>query len=111
MATTVAQIIDQAYATSKANRPGTAGTEGVEFLRHIQNSLNRYFADAVEVNRFYYAARYTVPWDGTLVGWQMPSRIESVVRIERASGVEVVEVPIDDKKAELSRPAVFLVGR
>lgn len=109
--TTVTQIIDAAYATSKANRPGSIGTEGTEYVQFIQRCLGRYFADAVEHNRMYYAAKYSISWDVTLLGWLIPDRVESVIRIEMLDGTEVAEVPIDDKKAELSKPAVYLVGR
>lgn len=111
MATTVQQILDAAYATSKANRPGTIASETTELLQVVQRSLRMLFADAVEHNRVFYVTRQAVAWDAILQGWPMPKLVEAVIRIERATGVQVAEVPFDDRRAELGKPAVFMVGQ
>lgn len=113
MATTVRQILDAAYGTSSKNRPGDIATEDPELVQVVQRSLRGYFSDAVEVNRSFYAKRITVPWDAGLLGWVRPDEAEAIIRLELADGTEVVEVPFDDRDAEVGAgiPAVYSLGQ
>jgi hypothetical protein len=111
MATTVRQIIDEAYATSSRNRPGSIANEPVELLGVVQRALSGLFADALKFNRVFYARRHVVSFSPTQNGWLRPPGVYSVIRMEKPDGTEVVEVPFDQKSADLSRPAVYLVGR
>jgi hypothetical protein len=111
MATTVRQILDAAYATSSRNRPGTIANESVELVGVVQRALNGLFADALKHNRVFYAVRRVVAFDPVVVGWPRPARTYSIIRIEKPSGEEVVEVPFDNREADVSRPAVYAVGR
>lgn len=111
MATTVQQIIDAAYGTSKRNRPGVIANEEVELLGVVQRELRHLFSEGVKYNRWFYVVRNTVVWDATFAGWAMPTMIESVVRIERTTGAQVYEVPVDQKTIERGEPCVYFVGQ
>lgn len=108
MATPVYDIIDAAYATSRASRPGDEASP-MELVRVVERNLRGLFADAVAVNRFYYAERITVSHDAALGGWPFPAG-EAVVGIEGAAG-PVVEVPFDQRTIEPGKPSLYLVGR
>jgi hypothetical protein len=105
---TAREIIDAAYATSKLNQPGASASETGELLPFLNRSLRGLFAEGARVNRKIFGARFTQPFAGD--HWPRPVGAEMILRIEQ-NGVEVVEVPFDQRRAEPGKPAVYALGQ
>lgn len=124
MATTVRQIIDAAYATSKKNQPGAIASETGELLEMVNRSLRGFFAEGARHNRKFFGRRIEVEFNaGASGGWQRPEGAESVVRIEAgddvkdgagstiSAGTQIVEVPFDQRNAEPGKPCIYSYGQ
>lgn len=108
MATTFNQILAAAYGRSSKNIPGKIATDAVELLNLMWRSLAGLYSYAASVNPHFFGAQAQVAF---AAGWPRPVGAEAVWRIETLGGTEVVTVPIDDKKAELGKPAVYRLGQ
>lgn len=127
MATTVREIIDAAYATSKKNQPGAIASETGELLALVNRSLRGFFAEGARHNRKIFGRRIVVDFDDgeERGGWPRPASAESVVRIEAGgdgdiptvgggkieTGTQIVEVPFDQRNAEPGKPCVYSYGQ
>jgi hypothetical protein len=105
--TTVADILDAAYGTSIENQPGDLAAESTELLQLVNRALRRIFAAAARVNPNFFAMRLVVDYDTDLLGWRRPVIAESVWRAEKSDGTQVTFVPIEDRRAEPGKPAVY----
>jgi hypothetical protein len=109
MATTYNQILAAAYGRSSKNIPGKIATDAVELLNLIYRALAGLYSFAADINPQFFGVSTQVVFAAG--GWARPANAESVWRIETLAGVEVVTVPIDDKKAELGKPALYRLGQ
>lgn len=107
--TTYNQIVAAAYGRSSKNIPGKIATEPVELLTLIYRSLAGLYSFAANINPQFFGASAQVVFAAG--GWARPAGAESVWRIETLAGLEVVTVPIDDKQAELGKPALYRLGQ
>lgn len=108
MATTAQDIIDRALMRWKGFQPGVSATDS-ELLLDVGYALAAMYAVAARVNPYFFGDSKVVAYSAP--GWARPADAESVFRIERDSGEEVVVVPIDDKKAEAGKPSVYRWGQ
>jgi hypothetical protein len=109
MATTYNQILAAAYGRSSKNIPGKIATDAVELLTLIYRSLAGLYSFAADINPQFFGVTSQVVFAAG--GWARPVGAESVWRIETLAGLEVVTVPIDDRKAELGKPALYRLGQ
>lgn len=101
-------VLTAAYAKSKKNQPGKIANEAFELLGVVNRAMMAFFIYAARVNPYYYMGKKTVSFaDG---GWPAPVLSEALFLIEK-SGSEVIVVPIEDKKAETARAAVYRDGQ
>lgn len=110
---TVQDVLDRAFARSRRFVPEGVGMTAspAELVPAVQDSLYALFQIAARVNPAFYGASRTVAYDAVAGGWPRPSDAESIERIERATGEEVVVVPIDQQDAEEAFPSVYRWGR
>lgn len=108
MATTYNQILGAAYGRSSKNIPGKIATDATELLTLIWRSLAGLYSAAADINPLFFGTSAQVVY---AAGWPRPANAENVWRIETLGGTEVVTVPIDDKKAELGKPALYRLGQ
>lgn len=107
--TTVQDILNGAYAKSKKNNPGRIATESTELLEVVKRSLRGLYSFAARINPAFFAETASVAFASG--GWARPETAESIWRIENPSNVEVVVVPIEDRAAEVGKPAVYEFGK
>lgn len=106
---TVQQVLTAAYAKSTKNRPGAIGTEATELVAVVGRALQGLFALGARVNPAFFGASAAVAYAAP--GWARPADAEAVLRIESSAGQEVVVVPLEDRQAELGKPAVYQLGQ
>lgn len=104
---TVQAILQAAYNRSGRTRNQQLGVEGTELLEVTKRSVRTIFAIAARVNPFYFGKRLSVPFSAGV--WTWPTDMELLYRLERGS-TEVVIVPVDQRDAEPSKPAVYGIG-
>lgn len=107
--TTYNQILAAAYGRSSKNIPGKIATDATELLTLIWRSLAGLYSFAADINPQFFGVTVQVAFAAG--GWARPAGAESVWRIEKIDGTEVVTVPIDDRRAELGKPAVYRLGQ
>lgn len=105
------EILAAAYTRSKRNKGANDITEATEGLRVVQHALDRLYTVTARVNPEYFLDDLTVSINSGK--WALPSKVESVLRIEReADGVEVFVVPFDDRALfDGLAPSVYFSGR
>lgn len=112
MATAQALII-AAYGKSGKNKGTQIATLSSELLDQFNRIVRGYFAIAARLNPVFFADSLAVAFAGG--GWAFPSAAECIFRLEHpastAPGLEVVSVPFDDRAAEPSMPAVYMMGQ
>ncbi len=103
-------IIIGAHGYSTKSRPDQIASQQTELLALVYRAVRGVFAAAARVNPEYWGTSETV---GNISGaWARPANAQTVFLIERTSdNAEVAVVPIDDRSAEMSKPAVYLLGR
>ena len=108
--TTYNEIIVAAHGYSTKSRPDEIATRATELLALVHRAVRGIFAVAARVNPEYWGMKQQVAnFDGL---WERPQNAQTVFLIERASDqAEVAVVPLEDRSAELSKPAVYLLGR
>lgn len=104
----VQEVLTAAYAKSKKNQPGAIASEGTELLDLVNRAFRGLWAVTARVNPFFFASSDTVSHDSE--GWPRPTDAEAVWRIELDSD-RVIVVPLDDRAADPSRPAVYRWGQ
>jgi hypothetical protein len=109
MATLVRTIFDAAYGKNAKNVPDYIATEATELLSALQRELQKLFSLGAEVNPAFFGESAVVAFSAP--GWARPDDAESIFRIENGSAAEVVEVPLDDRAAEIGKPAVYAWGQ
>jgi hypothetical protein len=110
MATTYNDIIIAAHGYSSKSRPDQIATRQTELLGLASRAVRGLFAAASRLNPEYWGTSAVVAHDGA--GWPRPLNAQSVFLIKRTSDLkDVAIVPFDDPAAELSRPAVYFLGR
>lgn len=109
MATTYNQILAAAYGRSSKNIPGKIATDATELLTLIWRALAGLYSAAADINPQFFGVTNQVAFAAG--GWGRPANAESVWRIEKLDTTEVVTVPIDDRKAELGKPALYRLGQ
>src|SRR6478752_6041579 len=110
MATTYNDIIIAAHGYSSKSRPDQIATKQTELLGTASRAVRGLFAAASRLNPEYWGTSGNVSHDGA--GWPRPLNAQSVFQIRRTSdNKEVAIVPFDDQGAELSKPAVYFLGR
>jgi hypothetical protein len=103
-------IIIAAHGYSTKSRPDEIATRATELLSLVYRAARGVFAAASRVNPEYWGTVANVANIGD--AWARPENAQTVFGIERASDdAEVAIVPFDDRGAELSKPAVYLLGR
>lgn len=104
------QILAAAYTRSKRNKGSADIDEATEGVRLVQYALDRLYTLTARINPEYFLADLTVSINSGK--WALPSKVESLLRIERAGGAEVVIVPFDDRAMFAGiKPAVYFSGR
>ena len=103
----VSSLIDAAYNRSLKARPAQFN-EDVELLAIVRRSLLECFLAAAEVRPSFFGKSATVAFSGG--AWARPSDAIAIYRIQNATGSRVIEVPLHDKTADLSQPAVYDLG-
>lgn len=107
---TFEEIITAAHGYSSKSRPDEIATRQTELLALASRSVRGIFAVASRVAPEYWGTSDTVAHISG--GWARPENAHSVFWIERTSDkAEVAVVPLDDRRAELAKPAVYLLGR
>lgn len=109
--TTPQDFMDAAYAKSMKNNPGQIATESTELLQLVIRTLRKFYSVAARVNPYYFATSSEVAAPGSATPWARPEGAESVFRIRKADGTEVMVVPEDDRDAEEGKPAVYRWGK
>jgi len=109
MATQVQDILDAAFGKSTKNKAGQIATAATELLGVVKRALYRYFAVIARTNPWMIATEATVGFAAG--GWARPTAAQMILRIEETDGTEVVVVPLTDKIAEASLPALYRLGR
>lgn len=103
-------LLNAAYSKSTKNAPGDLAAESTELLDVVARALRGLFSVSARVNHtFFGSSTAAVAHDG--VGWPRPADAESIFRIEKADGTEVVVVPFDDRAAESGKPSVYPFGQ
>lgn len=101
-------VLTDAYAKSKKNQPGKIANEAVELLGVVNRAIRAFFIYGARINPYYFMGDATVSFGAG--GWARPALAEALFRIED-SGTEVIVVPIENKDAETSKPAVYRKGQ
>lgn len=109
MSTTVQAVLTGAYAHSAKNNPSKIATDATELLQVVIRATRGLYSFAARVNPFFFAVKTNVV--GVAGVWARPVAAESLFRIEDDSDDEVAVVPLDDKLAEPSMPAVYEFGQ
>lgn len=107
--TKVQDIVTGALTRSAKNSPGIIANNAVELVEVVRRAMAGLYSFAARINPTYFAESADVA--PVAAGWQRPEAAESVFRIERTAGAEVVVVPLDDRAAEQGSPAVFTLGQ
>lgn len=107
--TTGQDILNMAIGRSRKNTPSKLATDATELLQLVIRSMRGLYAFAARINPTFFAESASVAFAGA--GWAMPETAQSVWRIENPTGTEVVVVPVDDRAAEPSKPAVYRYGK
>lgn len=108
--TTYNEIITAMHGYSSKSRPDEIATRATELLALVYRAVRGVFAVAARVNPEYFGTVDSVGYISN--AWARPANAQSVFLIERQSdNAEVAVVPINDRKAELAKPSVYLLGR
>jgi hypothetical protein len=102
---TVQDLIVAAYAKSGKNKGQQIATEGTELLKQFNRNLRGYFSVAARVNPLFFGKKATVAFGSGK--WAYPADVEALWRVETEGGEEVALVPLEDRQAEVSLPAVY----
>ena len=106
---TAQAIIDIAYGRSKRADPDAEDTTPEELLAKLDEVIGTYFQEGTRINPDYFGKREEIEFDEALQGWPRPREAEAILRIENAAGLEVTNVPFDDRDAEPG-PGVYGYG-
>jgi hypothetical protein len=104
---TAQSLIDQAYNRSLKARPAQFN-EPSELLAIVRRSLLECFIAAAAVRPEFFGKSADVAF--TAGGWPRPSDAITIYRIENPADERVVEVPVHDRRADVSQPAVYAEG-
>jgi hypothetical protein len=104
---TAQSLIDAAYSRSLKARPAQFN-EPTELLAIVRRSLLECFIAAAAVRPEFFGKSTSAAFGSG--GWARPSDAITVYRIENAVGERVVEVPLHDRRADVSQPAVYSMG-
>ena len=110
--TTYEDIAVAALGTSIKNRADTLATLETELLEVVLRAIRGLYAVAARVNPEFFGDTEDVTAVGT--SWPRPEAAESIFYMEQtvdAVTVEVRVVPMTDREADLSTPAVYRWGR
>lgn len=107
---TVQDVLDRAFARSRRFIPEGAGATAApeELVPAVQDSLHALFQIGARVNGAYYGTSLAVAY--VAPGWTRPADAESIDRIERSTGEEVVVVAMDQRDAEPGFPSIYRWG-
>jgi hypothetical protein len=109
MALLTSTVVALAYGRSTKNQPGRMVNEGPEVIGVVRRAVQGLFAVGARVNPEFFSLAESV---ASVAGaWPRPATAESVWRIERPSGAEVIVVPRWDRQADTARPAVCRLGQ
>lgn len=109
--TTVQDILDQSYATSKANVPMAAASESGELRILVGRTLRRLYSIAARVNPAYFGDIVSMQHNGT-TGWPRPQGAEAVFMLKNhADNSPIVVVDWTNPKAEYGKPCVLPYGQ
>ena len=108
MPTTVATILERAYAKSMKNAPDRLLADATEGVNIVNVSLRALFCIGARVNVFFFATEEEIAFGSG--GWGRPAAAESVFHMEH-EGEPVITVPFDDRAAEPTRKAVYRFGQ
>lgn len=105
------EILAAAYSRSKRNKGASDIDEPTEGLRVVQYALDRLYTLTARVNPEYFLTDLVVSVNAGK--WALPTKVESILRVERAlDKIEVFVVPFDDRKLyDGIAPAVYFSGR
>jgi hypothetical protein len=101
-------VIAQAVLQSYDNRPTVLEAEP-ELLVQLGLAFAGYYRIVTKENPSLFAEQLALTW--SINGWDIPDNVDTVIRLERSNGVEVVVVPLEDRSAEPSVGAVYRLGR
>lgn len=105
--TTPKELMEWAYAYSTKNNPGAIATESVELFQLVIRTIRKFYTIAARVNPTYFATKSVVSAPGAGQPWVRPEGAESIYRLEKADGTEIVVVPHNHRNAESGKPGVY----
>lgn len=105
---TAAEYIAAAVARSYRNRGEVLADAALELLGVLSRLFVQYYATAAGLNPAVFATQAVVAFDGQ--GWPVPADADTVIRLERTGGAEVVVVPLEQRQSEPSEAAVYRMG-
>lgn len=112
MPTTYQDIIIAGHGYSTKNRPDQIATKATELLALASRAVRGIYAVASRVNPEYFGDVLSQPYVGGVSGWPRPAQAQTVFHIEvGVGGPECAVVPLNDRTAELSKPAVYHLGK
>lgn len=110
--TTYGDIITAGHGYSSKSRPDQIATKATELLALASRAVRGIYAVASRVNPEYFGNVVSQAYVGVVTGWPRPSQAQTVFHIEvGVGGPECAVVPLTDRTAELSRPAVYHLGK
>lgn len=102
-------VLIAGIARSGKARNQQIATNETEMVQMMKRSQRTAFALAARINPFYFATQNAV---SKITGnWAWPVDMELLFRLETDAGAECVIVPVDQKSAEPSLPAVYPLGK
>lgn len=105
---TVQDVLDAAYGHSRLTREGVDADEATELRLLVGRVQGQVLAESWPLAPDVLGTSASVAFAAG--GWAHPSTSFGVWRIETALGVEVIQVPLDEKDADRTRPAVYRIG-
>jgi len=112
MPTTYQDIIVAGHGYSSKSRPDQIATKATELLKLASRAVRGIYAVASRVNPEYFGDVLSQPYSAPVTGWPRPTQAQTVFHIEvGVGGPECAVVPLNDRTAELSRPAVYHLGK
>jgi hypothetical protein len=109
--TTPEMLMEWAYSKSLKNNPGQIATESVELFQLVIRTIRKFYSIGARVNPLFFADSELVTAPGSATPWARPEGAESVFRIDKDDGTEVVVVPFDDRTAESGKPGVYRIAK
>lgn len=100
-------IITSALGYSTKNRPEWATSKETQLFDTLMRAMRGLYLVAASVNPSRFGKSAAVNY---AAGWTTPADCNSIYYIENGNGDEVIVVPVEQKQADRSRPAIYQEG-